>query len=959
MPLPSQTFSTIQQLLTYINTFIIPNGANEISGEIHNNVENALSNFIVSYTLNNKKATLVSAGGVVVLPTPITVITSVVPTSIQWVDNVQNEYYILNTTNSTIPLAAGFTYYNTSLIAKNAIPANTSIHIAKATNGQWIQVGQVGTGSGTSTVPSLYGDRYNKSSWVDLSDFQNNGTSVAVVNNQLAFTGGASDYSQWMAIPDGTCLEKWEVIARLTVSSNGSGLAIGSRSYYVTGTPRWLIASFNTSTGILSIGVHGTPGPVIVVSSSSSLVFSATDVLEITIRQFGLNAKASIRNVTTSSAAITVQYTYTTDPVTVTYTMPNTSYMAIMPLGGNFSVSSLQWNVLESRNAEVLLLGDSLLKGYYCTGFGSRFADLLDSFYTPTIVAAGGGDTTAFALVRVPEIINLAPKRVLILIGARDVEIATPSGTTIANYDSIVSQLAAAGIDVYHLVGVFIAALNQTPLVNHITSTYDPSKVINCYVATQQAGIQIFDNSHLNDQGELVLLDTTLNANKLGGGTFTEQNVIRNQTTYVQSGSFAIDGKGTLNGTDTQFQVLNQIVYPNTSTPLINLSTTWSTTGAPTALLLNVTDQASAATSLMVDLRLNAASVISVSKSGQLTTTCTVNQVQQIIKLPSSQTVTNPIFQIQGSTGTPWFNINTNQQWNIFIGIGVGVNNVTPTSLFSSGSANTIVGFGAFAANTTGNVCTAVGASALAHNTTGQSATAIGQNAATTNTTGTNITAIGAASLAFNTTGNNLTAVGQNSLRNNTTGIESTAIGYECLWSNSLGNGNVAIGAYAFAGVSQSTIFDTSQCIGIGYQVGLHPVAVGVNNILIGYQNNLNANLGTDNIMIGALQTTGSAISNTTLIGDNMSSSVSNVVGLGKSTQNVIIGTTAITADGGGRLQLPAGTATAGTAPLKLFTGVLNTTPEIGALEFVDDGTTGHLYVTVHVASVVTRVQIA
>lgn len=959
MPLPTQTFSTIQQLLTYINTFIVPNGSNEISGEIHNNVENALSKFIVSYTLNNKQATLVSSGGVVVLPTPITVITSVVPTSIQWIDNVQNEYYILNTTNSTIPLAAGFTYYNSFLIAKNSIPANTAIHIAKATNGQWVQVGEVGQGAMSVTTPSIYGNRYNKSSWTDLSDFQNNGATVAVVNSQLAFTGGAPDYSQWMAIPDGTCLEKWEVIARLSVSSNGSGFAIGSRSYYVTGTPRWLIASFNTGTGILSIGVHGTPGPVLVVSSTVPLTFSTTDILEVTISQFGLNAKASIRNVTTSSAAVILQYTYTTDPVTVTYTMPNTSYMAIIPLGGNFSVSFLQWNVLESRNAEVLLLGDSLLKGYYCTGFGSRYADLLNSFYTPTIVAAGGGDTTAFALVRIPEIINLAPVRVEILIGARDVEIGTPSATTIANYDSIVSQLVAAGIEVFHLVGVFIAAINQTPLVNHIISTYDPSKIINCYVATQQAGIQIFDNSHLNDLGELVLLETTLNANKLGGGTFTEQNVIRNQTTYVQSGSFAIDGKGTLNGTDTQFQVLNQIVYPNTSTPLLNYSTTWSTTGAPTALLLNVTDQTSASTSLLMDLRVNAASVMSVSKSGQLITTTTANQVQQIIKLPSSQTVTNAIFQIQGSTGTPWFNINTNQQWNIFIGIGVGINNVTPTSLFSSGSANTIIGFGAFAANTTGNVCTAVGASALKSNTTGQSCTAIGQNAAQANTTGVNITALGAAAIAFNTTGIDLTAIGQNSLRNNTTGNHSVALGVNCLYSNSLGSFNVAIGDSVLAGVSQSTIFDTSQVIAIGYQAGVLPIAVGINNILLGYQNNVNANLGTDCIMIGALQTTGAAISNATLIGDSMSCAVSNVVGLGKSTQNVIIGTTAITVDGGGRLQLPAGTATAGTAPLKYFPGVLNTSPEIGAMEFVDDGTTGHLYVTVHVASVATRVQIA
>lgn len=50
---------------------------------------------------------------------------------------------------------------------------------------------------------------------------------------------------------------------------------------------------------------------------------------------------------------------------------------------------------------------------------------------------------------------------------------------------------------------------------------------------------------------------------------------------------------------------------------------------------------------------------------------------------------------------------------------------------------------------------------------------------------------------------------------------------------------------------------------------------------------------------------------------------------------------------------LPAGTATAGTAPLKLTSGVLNTTPEVGAIEFLTDayygtittGTTRRMFV--------------
>lgn len=71
-------------------------------------------------------------------------------------------------------------------------------------------------------------------------------------------------------------------------------------------------------------------------------------------------------------------------------------------------------------------------------------------------------------------------------------------------------------------------------------------------------------------------------------------------------------------------------------------------------------------------------------------------------------------------------------------------------------------------------------------------------------------------------------------------------------------------------------------------------------------------------------------------------------------TGNVAIGVVAPTA----RLHLPAGAAAAGLAPLKLEPGTLLTAPELGAVEFTDDGTNGHLYITLNVAGVLTRVQI-
>jgi hypothetical protein len=54
-------------------------------------------------------------------------------------------------------------------------------------------------------------------------------------------------------------------------------------------------------------------------------------------------------------------------------------------------------------------------------------------------------------------------------------------------------------------------------------------------------------------------------------------------------------------------------------------------------------------------------------------------------------------------------------------------------------------------------------------------------------------------------------------------------------------------------------------------------------------------------------------------------------------------------------VHIKAGVAAAGGAPLKFTAGVLNTTQELGSMEFTDDGTVGHLYITRNIAGVLTR----
>lgn len=139
MPTPSQTFTTEQELLNFINTFIVTNGVEAITGDLHNSVENGLLQLNLRSILNYTGAQIFSSGGSILLAKSFNLITGTPPDDLRWSDSFfLKEFYIANTTSSDIDLYSGFYYYDVFGAQKNTIPANTTIHIARALNGSWI-----------------------------------------------------------------------------------------------------------------------------------------------------------------------------------------------------------------------------------------------------------------------------------------------------------------------------------------------------------------------------------------------------------------------------------------------------------------------------------------------------------------------------------------------------------------------------------------------------------------------------------------------------------------------------------------------------------------------------------------------------------------------------------------------------------------------------------------------------
>jgi hypothetical protein len=171
---------------------------------------------------------------------------------------------------------------------------------------------------------------------------------------------------------------------------------------------------------------------------------------------------------------------------------------------------------------------------------------------------------------------------------------------------------------------------------------------------------------------------------------------------------------------------------------------------------------------------------------------------------------TTPVFHDYSAVGS-----NGN---NLFLGPNAGNFTMGPgggSSWF--GSYNTVMGSGAFHANTTGWNNTAVGALALAANTTGVESVAFGMSA-----------------LVANTIGNANTAVGLLALRANTTGSHNVAVGYRTLFSATDAGDNTAVGSGAlYAAIGTNGQGDTNAALG---SCALCVLTTGYANTAVGYQ---------------------------------------------------------------------------------------------------------------------------
>jgi hypothetical protein len=107
----------------------------------------------------------------------------------------------------------------------------------------------------------------------------------------------------------------------------------------------------------------------------------------------------------------------------------------------------------------------------------------------------------------------------------------------------------------------------------------------------------------------------TTDASLLTTGTLADARLSANVPLINAANSFTNGNTFSPSAANTSALTASYSVTGANTTPLLNLTGTWNTTGIARGILLNITDTASAATSLLMDVQLGGVSKLSVGKN--------------------------------------------------------------------------------------------------------------------------------------------------------------------------------------------------------------------------------------------------------------------------------------------------------------------------------------------------------
>ena len=338
---------------------------------------------------------------------------------------------------------------------------------------------------GLSQNIEAYGEIYNKSNWTDTSDFKTFGDAALSVNqngfiDMTCATRGT--YGQYFVLDDYvTGLDKWtfwidvRVVSTPVSNSYGFGpgivsVAAGSQQNMVS-----TVAMTNTPNAGKIYHMWSTQGIFSVIGyTSTGITFSQNDIIRLFVErnEGDINITAWVLG-TGEVLELIYEYTIPGAPFP-----PNTGKFGVYLLGGDYELRSMQIHSKELKNAKLILVGDSKFMGYNGDGFDNTIANQLDEIYGGVISLAQGNDTTIETLAKMPEIIALSPKAILMNPGSNDKRFGYTFAEWSTRYDLAVTMAESAGIEVYHMLVWDEVVLKFQDYRNHVKGKYAADKII-------------------------------------------------------------------------------------------------------------------------------------------------------------------------------------------------------------------------------------------------------------------------------------------------------------------------------------------------------------------------------------------------------------------------------------------------------------------------------------------------
>lgn len=429
-------------------------------------------------------------------------------------------------------------------------------------------------------LPQAYGNIYYKTNWTNTADFTINGDiAVSVVSNQISMTCTTTGtLSQYATLGTFTNLSKWvftNTFTAATPAATSFGNAIGTRSYININYDCIGHVGQESGGNKGEMVIERGDGTLLANNAPGAFAFSAGDVITQTLIYNDSVATYTCQNITTAAAPVSISFTYSV--ASTTQFTPSMGYFAIYEIGGTQVNSLISITSNAVKNSNILLLGDSKIKGYHTTTWNRRMSYLMDPVFPTSVIHAGGSETLFNQNQEIAEILAMNPKYCILLGGSNDPR--TPYSRTVAataaSYDSLYNTLTAAGI--ICLTGVIPedstlsganASVGLTAFKNYVSAKY-ASSYIDFWTPMTTAGdnklkssMDFGDGIHPNDLGNAAMAKAVINCGLLSSSKIMDSIPI--------AGGSSSGGTGTPGTPDSSVQYNNHGAFNGISQALWN-----------------------------------------------------------------------------------------------------------------------------------------------------------------------------------------------------------------------------------------------------------------------------------------------------------------------------------------------------------------------------------------------------